>query len=389
MFLPIRTDCPPHRRPTVNTLLIVVNVAVFVAVHYEFFGPYTGQIDEATALDCAAPQLYQFLTYAFRHADWGHLLGNMYFLYIFGNSLNDKLGHLKYVLFYLASAIFVGAAYCLTNDTLMLGASGAIAAVTTGFLVLFPRSRVLVLYVLFFIGTFETSSLVIIGFKMILFDNIIAPSIYGAGHVAHEAHLAGYLFGFSIPLMLLAIRALPRDQFDILALWARMYRRYQYRRAMNSAHKPVWVGLKQARPVRTSAGEARQGVDTGSEEIRRIRGEIDQALRRYDLVTAAERYLTLIVLDDKQVLGRRQQLDVANQLMSGKQFAEAAEAYEKYITCYPAAEQIPQVYLLLGIIYARHVPNPARAGELLQKALNSLTDPTQRTLCQTELQGLE
>lgn len=373
-------------------LLIAANVAIFVILKYalpENYPTLAVKLHDSMILDATNPKLHQFLTYAFHHAGWGHLLGNMFFLYIFGNSLNDKLGHAKYLLFYLASAIFVAAAYCLISDQRMLGASGAIAAVTTGFLILFPRSRILVLYVFFFIGTFETSSLFLIVFKMILFDNVIDPRLGDAGRVAYEAHLIGYFFGLCTPLLLLALRALPRDQFDILSLWSRMLRRRQYRRAVRSTEKPLWVGLKQARPVRSESRDSRPKRPTAeADRIQSFRSKIDDALKRYDLATAAEGYRELVALDAQSVLSRRQQLDVANQLMAEKRFSDAAHAYEKYIVTYPTGEQIHQVRLLLGIIYARHVLKPPRAKELLEQALPGLTDPAQRSLCQTEIDQL-
>ena len=228
LLLPIKTDCPPKRRPLVNYALIALNVLIFLFMHYGS-PQFAQRMSHLYALDGMAPKLYQFITYAFLHAGWGHLIGNMLFLYIFGNSLNDKLGHIEYLLFYIAGAIVSGAGYTLFTHVPLVGASGAIAAVTTGFLVLFPRSNILVvIWIFYFIDTIEFSSLFLIGFKMILWDNIISPKFSGPSNVAHGAHLIGYAFGFVIPLILLALHALDRDQFDILALASRVLRRRQF-----------------------------------------------------------------------------------------------------------------------------------------------------------------
>ncbi len=391
MLLPIRTDRPPRHRPTVNYVLIGLNVAIFLALEFAVPVPLAGLIKQFGTLDTASPQLHQFVSYAFLHGGWMHLIGNMVFLYIFGNSLNDKLGHVEYLLFYLAGAIFSGAGYCLVSVSLVVGASGAIAAVTTGFLVLFPRSRILVLFWLYIITTFEVSSLVLIGFKMILWDNVLIPMIGGAGNVAHEAHLFGYLFGFVIPLVLLAAGILPRDQFDIFSLWKQAYRRYRYRQMVRTAQKPLWVGMKQARPVRPDVGASRPAEEEAlpaDEHSRHLVAKIAESIDRYDLATAAELYLKLIDHNPDAVLPRRQQLDVANQLMSNRQFGEAAEAYEKYLRAFPAGEQIAQVRLLLGILYGRHLGHPDRARAMLEEARRTLGDPTQRNLCQAELDRL-
>jgi membrane associated rhomboid family serine protease len=370
LILPIRTDSPLKRRPIVNYALIAANVLIFVLTPEKLTLPFR--------LSGSHPQLYQFVTYAFLHADWTHLIGNMLFLYIFGNSLNDKLGHIEYFFFYIAGAIFSGAGYTLISSADLLGASGAIAAVTTGFLVLFPRSNILVvIWLFYFIDTFEFSSLFLIGFKMILLDNVIMPALSRTeSHVAYGAHLVGYLFGFIIPLFLLAVRALDRDQFDILALWSRILRRREFAK------------VAEGHPFHEAGVPAELGTEMPA-PIVEIRGSITEALGRFDLATAAERYRKLVEVDCDHVLARKEQLDIANQLMSQQDYKLAAEAYEKYLKHYPAAPQVEQVQLLLGIIYSRYLANPARAKDLLQQAKIRLRDLVQVNLCEEEIRRLE
>ncbi len=380
LFLPVRTDSPLKRIPIINYGLIAVNIIIFL---------YTRGLEEKQLapfmLNGAHPQLYQFVTYAFLHADWAHLIGNMLFLYIFGNSLNDKMGHTEYFFFYIAGAIFSGAGYILTNSANLIGASGAIAAVTTGFLVLFPRSNILVVVWLFyFIDTFEFSSLFLIGFKMILLDNMIMPAISSSkSNVAYGAHLIGYAFGFVVPLFLLAVRALDRDQFDILALWSRILRRREFTKV--AENHPFHESLEHAGPAGTTVVE--EGRE--SSPIAEIRRSISEALGRFDLATAAEKYRNLVEVDSGHVLARKEQLDIANQLMSQQDYRLAAEAYEKYLKHYPGAPQIEQVQLLLGIIYSRYLANPTRAKDLLREAKTRLRDLVQVNLCEEEIRRLE
>ena len=136
------------------------------------------------------PYLWQFVSYAFLHGGLMHIVGNMFFLYLFGNNVNDKLGNLGYVCFYLSGAVFSGVGHILTGGGAVLGASGAVAAVTGAYLVLFPQTLITVLFWFFFIGTWEVPALYLILLKMILFDNVIAR---GSALVAYEAHLAGYV----------------------------------------------------------------------------------------------------------------------------------------------------------------------------------------------------
>ncbi len=338
-------------------------------------------VQDMFMLHCAAPKMYQFITYAFLHAGWAHLLGNMLFLYIFGNSINDKLGHLEYLLFYLSAAVVSGAGYALTSSANLLGASGAIAAVTTAFLVLFPRSHVLVVYWFYIIGTFELPSLFLIAFKMILLDNVIVPALSSASSpIAHGAHLVGYLFGFMVPLGLLFARALERDQFDILALWSRAIRRKKYTNMTKST-------LKYGRPINADVKNPEE-VKPRLESAVRLSRQISEDISRYDLASAAEKYLEMIKIAPDEVLTRKHQLDIANQLTAENKHAEAAEAYEKYLDRYPSADQIEQVKLLLGVLYSRYLSNPEKAKELLTQAREKLRDTNQRTLCEQELSKL-
>jgi membrane associated rhomboid family serine protease len=165
-MLPIRTNIWPRRTPYANYILIGITAAAFLLTyrpHYEIVG---FQRVVATVPPWAAHlqlipsqwRIWQFVTYAFLHGGYLHIIGNMFFLYLFGNNVNDRLGHVRYVLFYLVGAVLSGAGHALFNAASpipTIGASGAVAAVTGAYLVLFPRSVITVLYFFFFIGTIE------------------------------------------------------------------------------------------------------------------------------------------------------------------------------------------------------------------------------------------
>ena len=104
MFIPIRTDSPLRRTPYMNWALMAANVLMF-AVQQR---PSWAQRITSLALDPRDPELYQFFTYQFLHGDVWHIVGNMLFLYIFGNNVNDKMGHLGYLAFYLAGGVAAG-----------------------------------------------------------------------------------------------------------------------------------------------------------------------------------------------------------------------------------------------------------------------------------------
>jgi len=119
-----------------------------------------------------------------------------------------------------------------------------------------------------------------------------------------------------------------------------------------------------------------------------LRAAVSDYLRGHQVPEAAAKYLELKRLDSEQVLSVQDQLDVSNQLMSEGRYAEAAEAYEDYLRTYPRAPQNEQVELILGLIYARYLPRPVRAVELLKGVLERLHDSGQRALAEEELARL-
>jgi membrane associated rhomboid family serine protease len=152
-----------------------------------------------------APYL-PFVTSAFLHAGWAHFLGNMLYLWIFGDNVEDRLGHLAYALFYVAGAVFAGAAQALSNPAStvpMVGASGAIAAVMGAYFVLFPRARIESLVIFGFWIDFVSVPAVFylaIWFAMQLLSGAFALATAGGaqGGVAWWAHAGGFAFGMGI-----------------------------------------------------------------------------------------------------------------------------------------------------------------------------------------------
>ncbi|MHC4351850.1 MAG: rhomboid family intramembrane serine protease, partial [Planctomycetota bacterium] len=179
MILPIRTNISPRRTPYANYALIVANVIIFflqLTIDSQGNWGFKQWVGYFMLDGDGRPFLWQFVSYSFLHGDTLHILGNMYFLYLFGNNVNDKLGNIGYTCFYLSGAVFSGVGHVLTGGGDVIGASGAVAAVTGAYLVLFPQTLITVLFWFFFIGTWEVPALYLIVLKMILFDNIIAQS---------------------------------------------------------------------------------------------------------------------------------------------------------------------------------------------------------------------
>ena len=390
MIIPIGTDNPLSRKPLVNYLLIVANFAIFLLTYDPHLIDYNVK---AVLTDAAAPyklfpqgpELVQFISYAFLHASWMHIIGNMLFLYIFGNNVNDKLGHVGYMLLYLGGAVFSGLGHIAVSDTPVLGASGAVAAVTGAYMVLFPKTRVHILYVIFFIGSTELPALYFILFKLIVWDNILGPKLGGADHIAYTAHLAGYAFGIAIPMGMLALKVLPHSHYDLWALAQRWRKRQQFSSMVSRGYDPFTGQGPKPKRVRATVTDV---TDQQVEQIARLRDQISQSMYANELGRAVENYLELVKLDRGQVLPLQQQLDVANKLMQTGRHAEAAAAYEAFIDHYKTYQMLEQIELMLGLTYSRYLDRKDLAKNHLTAALAKLTDPGQKKMCQDELDRL-
>lgn len=390
-MLPIRTNIWPRRTPYANYVLIAITVAAFVLTYRPQnarFGMST-ITPEAQILQLVPNtwHLWQFVTYAFLHGGYWHIIGNMFFLYLFGNNVNDRLGNGPYVLFYLLGAVLSGAGHVMANPASpvpTVGASGAVAAVTGVYFVLFPRSLVTVLYFFFlFFGTVELPAWLFIGLKMILLDNVI---IRMTPNVAYDAHLAGYAVGILSALFLLRIGWLKRDGYDLWFMIEQWNKRRRYRAAVSGGYDPFSGTVRRS----VDAQEVPKTPEQQHHDMRvdKLRSDISYWLTQHNTATAAQIYIDLMKLDDAQILPRQSLLDVGNQLASEKRYTEAARAYEQMLTHYRGYEHLEQVKLMLGLIYARYLRREDRAREVLVEALPQLVDPNQQTMCRQELERL-
>jgi membrane associated rhomboid family serine protease len=209
-MIPLRDLNPVRSTPFVNWLLILGNVAAFVRqkslpVWYE---PAFGLVPTRLVADPPG-EAFTILTSMFMHANLMHIAGNLWFLFIFGDNVEDALGHGRYLVFYLVGGIVAGLAQVFTNVASpipMVGASGAIAAVTGAYMLLFPRAPILVvnpiplLWLVMGI-TFVVPAWIVAGefFLVNLFTGVQALGAQAAGEptggVAVFAHLGGFVAG--------------------------------------------------------------------------------------------------------------------------------------------------------------------------------------------------
>jgi membrane associated rhomboid family serine protease len=376
MLLPIRTDSPLRRTPWMNWGLIAANIVAFLI---QQLAPSGEQFTHSLSLRSGDPHLLNYLTYQFLHADGMHIAGNMLFLYIFGNNVNDRMGHWGYLAFYLAGGVGAGVGHVLSSDprSSVIGASGAVSAVTGAYLVLLPRSHITMVYWFIIIGMIEIPSVwfIVLSFA---WDFILGFSGMG-GNVAHVAHITGSVFGFGISFGLLSVRLLPRDQFDLFALFQRWNRRRQYQEMVSRGFDPFGI---------TPRGGRSGQVDPNLDRIQDLRARISEEIAHNQIEQAVKLYYELRAIDPQQVLSRQNQLDVANQLFAQDAHSAAADAYEGFLRFYPKYDQIAHVQLMLGLLYARYLNQPTKARENLSAALQRLSAPREVEIAREELAKL-
>jgi hypothetical protein len=213
-MIPLKDDNPTRTFPIINIALILVNVVVFL---YQVTLPphaYQAFLMANATVPMRIPAFlagylgfktafYPMFTSMFLHGGLMHLLGNMLFLYIFGDNVEDSFGHIPYLIFYIFCGIGSGLVHVLFNlhsSLPAIGASGAISGVMGAYAVLFPRAKVLMLFFIFLI---PIPAVFVLGYWFVL-QFLSGIGQFGAsatGGVAWWAHVGGFLMGMSVALM--------------------------------------------------------------------------------------------------------------------------------------------------------------------------------------------
>ena len=208
-MIPYKDDNPTYSFPFVTIGIILLNVIAF-------FWEITSRsgMKEITYAFGAIP--YNILTFEtrqpinpvftvfssmFMHGGFFHLAGNMLYLWIFGNNIEDRLGHLRFIIFYIFCGTFAAYAHAITDPqstTPMIGASGAISGILGAYILLFRKAMVhTVIFLGFFITTVKISALIVIGFWAIIqfLNGLLSTGLHDGGGIAWFAHIGGFLVG--------------------------------------------------------------------------------------------------------------------------------------------------------------------------------------------------
>ena len=232
-MFPLKDDIPTRRFPILTTLLIAINVLMYFIFQEAYFGsqetfdsrvieygaiPYeiTHPGDQCLALDSGqlgcgpdiqgqAPTWLTILTSMFMRGGLLHIGGNMLFLWIFGNNIEDSMGRARFIVFYLLGGLAAVLAQTVIEPNAAvptIGASGAVAAVLGGYALLYPRARVVtLLFIIIFFTIIELPALLVLGGWFLLQAlngaSDLATPAGGGGGVAYFAHIGGFLFGLA------------------------------------------------------------------------------------------------------------------------------------------------------------------------------------------------
>ncbi len=304
---------------------------------------------------------WRFITYAFAHADWWHVISNTVFLWVFGPSVEDRFGHAGFLAFFLAGSVFSGLGHIALSPAPVIGASGAISAVTGAYLVLFPRTTVRILFIVFFSfydipATWFIAAAVILDFLR----------MGDGGQIAHGAHLAGYFTGFIVGGGLLATRLLPREpMYDLVSIW-------QHRKRRGALKAAVEQGRNEHLARITPGGDP-----SIAEHAARRRAKISERLASGDRAGAADEYELLLsengLASPAALLSKRTHFEVAGALYQLARYPRAMSAFELFARGYPNDPQTIGVRLLMAAIATRHVKDYARAGSILDEIAPKLS----------------
>lgn len=233
-MFPLKDNIPTRRFPIVTVAFIAINVIVYLFLQpksgIDFSGNsldqrrlfdyaaipcrIDGQCETAAQLPDALPPLVTLFTAMFSHAGLLHLGGNMLFLWIFGNNVEDAMGRVKFVLFYLLAGVAAFAlqtAFGPDSQVPTLGASGAVAGVLGAYVVLYPRAKVVTaIFIVLFFTLIELPAFLVLGFWFVqqalfgYFD--LTSGAQDGGGVAYLAHVGGFLFGLATVKLLATYR---------------------------------------------------------------------------------------------------------------------------------------------------------------------------------------
>ncbi len=340
-LLPFGTNNPTRRFPYVTVTIIILNVIVYMGSirsgnYSEFIGEY-GFVP-------SDPSFLTLITYQFLHSPGFlhlHIVFNMLFLWLFGNNVEDLMGPVAFVPFYLVCGICAGLLHWASTsmgagaDVPMIGASGAVFGITGAYFVLFPRSsvRVILIFIIFPIVSFQLPALFFIGLQFAR-EVYYGLSTIGAGvGVAHWAHIGGFGFGAGILYLLIATRAVIVPNFD----------------------------------------KVKRGEYANISREEKFIGRLATATEKKNFAGIPVEYRALMAAEPHVVLEPEKQMQVARIASKAQDFDMAVTAYRKMLERYPENPLSHRACMDIARIAAFRARDKQTAVSYLQWVINADT----------------
>jgi len=392
MFIPVGSDRDPRKLP-VATLLIILATAVLYAIvtmGLRAGAPWAeaALVKGAFTATRADFRWWQPLTYQFLHdpSSIAHVAFNMIFLWVFGRSVEGRIGPWWFAAFYLAGGAVAALGQCMVSSNPMIGASGAVAGATGAFAALFPRSTVRVLVIFFLIGIYEVPSLLFVGIYVAIDALNQGLNFLGRSRepVAYAAHLAGYAWGLGVAILLLATRLLPRTEMDLFAMWTQWRRRQAMRAAVRGTAGGPWASASADTSTRVTATRIGSRAPAAPDEAGNAapedpartaaRARLAAAIAAADSASVRDAWHALAAVDPRTPLSERTLLDAAALLHATGDAGAAADAWTRMIERFPRSAQAPTTALLASAVLSRRLGQRERAARLLADWIPRLRD---------------
>ena len=376
MFLPIGDDNPKETTPFVHYGIMTVNVVVFLyALRY---GRHVGEFWLAWGLVPAEFDLTRLFTSVYVHGDIWHLFGNMLFLWIVGDNVEDRLGHVGYLVFYHLA----GVAACLAhvafapNSLLpLIGASGAISGVMGAYAVFFPRAKIKIWYwvFFFFMGVAYVSATWAVGLWFL--GQVLLRVGLGSRGVSYDAHIGGIVFGVAAALVLRGVFLRKPD--TVRRVVGTGGREPRWRRAGGARADTAW----DARPAAPAAVELQGDVDDNTAVAASLDAGDAQTAYRYFTRAAARAGWTSL---DESIA-----LRLGDALVQAGSYGPAARVYEVMVETFPQSPGGPEAAFRLGVILSRVNEDYDRARPLLDRVYRTHPGAGRRQQALDELRRID
>lgn len=392
MFIPIGDEDKTVRRPFVNYAIIALNSVLFLALA---FRPDYHEIVREYGTVPSRLSVLNILTSAFLHGGPFHIIGNMLFLWVFGDNIEDRIGHILYVFFYLGGALSAGLVYALAHpgsDIPAIGASGAISAVLGAYMVMLPRVKVRIFYFVYYrAGTFALSAVYVIGFwvfmQVFYYFQLEAAGFGGTGY---SAHLGGLGFGIAMGFVgAYVLKSLRRDAMERIDKWHHERAGVSHSLASRPDSRYTARALQKQREFEARPDRRRGPRPITHNYVADAQANILDLLEQGETDRALEEYLALVRKFKFAVLPVIEQLRIADLFLTREEYRAAREAYERFLRRYPQNTHADDVRYNLAMLCAECVQDYGAARRLLKELVRKSDNPAKRAEYEEELKRVE